>query len=588
MGEGVAQAKASKQAPEAGTEERRIAYVQKQQMHHYLEEYVPPGLWRIRDMRLSMVLGIGLYAAAIALFAYLSWSGYQSALGTQYLALDRTAGTCATVKLTNSLAVRLDLNGNFETSNAFHTTDSLFVVTFTDYIADSDSWTTDMATLKTVLQTELDLLAGLSNLPLKILHLSSWRSTFNAANGGTVKVWFDADPADLFDFVQPVLNVAIGDQGAGCQNTGWSFLNGIYNVEFSDVYQLPANPSQGGGSLRWGCSSTPIDVLGYDLNFKQQNFNLKVDVRTAITIASRQAGVMETRDLGLVDSAVHYLDGRPNDNYSIKYDLKFPEMTPLYEDTSQGPANAAWYLRFGGNLFTAAFSGYAYEPQAGAAAADCPAKCGASGNSCGTPDYLLRFTKLHGSQTDIMLRPGTNMEYFINRYKFVPGDIGCAGNYGNLKLGASFTSNIATHPFNLQQVFYTCYPFWYTAALQAVGVANANAQLAVTIAVAVLIAVLGVLRCLRPKPSLTVGEYEGRMLGLQLYDAIKLTKESEEFGLEEPDLPESDLAVLRSLERALARVRPASLATPARSPAPSSAAASASDRDFATKLGKTI
>ena len=57
-----------------------------------------------------------------------------------------------------------------------------------EYKGDATTYPKDMNKLRDVIFKEMEFLRSISNLPLKIVHLISWRATFGAVNGGEIKV----------------------------------------------------------------------------------------------------------------------------------------------------------------------------------------------------------------------------------------------------------------------------------------------------------------------------------------------------------------------------------------------------------------
>ena len=69
-------------------------------------------------------------------------------------------------------------------------------MTFLGYLGDNDDFKTDMGKVSTAIQAEMNYLRATSSLPLKMLHLSNWRTNIAATMNGTIRVWFNADPGE--------------------------------------------------------------------------------------------------------------------------------------------------------------------------------------------------------------------------------------------------------------------------------------------------------------------------------------------------------------------------------------------------------
>jgi hypothetical protein len=53
---------------------------------------------------------------------------------------------------------------------------------------DDKAWRKDMKEVANVINDEISYLKSISDLPLKILHLTSWRKTVKASTSGTIQV----------------------------------------------------------------------------------------------------------------------------------------------------------------------------------------------------------------------------------------------------------------------------------------------------------------------------------------------------------------------------------------------------------------
>jgi hypothetical protein len=162
----------------------------------------------------------------------------------------------------------VDKFGAWDQATTFKYQESLFVVEFTAYEGDEASWATDMDALYSTINSEMEFLRSVSDLPLKILHLISWRKTISASKAGSILVWFDADPAYIFDIPGSQLDSNMGQTGDGCaENDAWSMKEGILTLSFEDVWVYGTYNSEGQANISstWSCSNFDITKNGYNL-----------------------------------------------------------------------------------------------------------------------------------------------------------------------------------------------------------------------------------------------------------------------------------------------------------------------------------
>jgi len=256
------------------------------QFLEFLREYIPGSrgflnMWvdgfpqrirKVKHEKLRVACGSCLQISFIVIFIFLVYSTYTSNANAAFLSLSQEAGTCSTVSITTTQGVQLDSFGNWETDSQFMKQEALYHVQFSEYDGDDGSWKLDMAELNAVISVELEFLKSSDDFALKILHLTSWRKTINAIKGGTVTVWFNADPAAIFDFQDHQLTAHIGEPADGCPPIdAWHYSNGKYIVTINDIWDgsldgpggLPvsaANP----GNFTYNCASFSFQELGFN------------------------------------------------------------------------------------------------------------------------------------------------------------------------------------------------------------------------------------------------------------------------------------------------------------------------------------
>lgn len=225
-------------------------------------------------MRVLLVASLIALVAQIGAFVYFGNSSYRTKMNTEFLSLDSSAGVCEPVTLSKTQAYYLDKYGTWDQAITFKSQEALFVVEFTGYRGDTASWAADMDALYNVINTELKYLRSISNLPIKILHLISWRKTIQATISGSIRIWFNADPAYIFNIPGAQLNSNMGKTGDGCaESTSWSMDNGVLKLTFDNVW----NGSYTGDgaadiSRSWTCANFDIKENGFDVQVNRNMF----------------------------------------------------------------------------------------------------------------------------------------------------------------------------------------------------------------------------------------------------------------------------------------------------------------------------
>lgn len=211
---------------------------------------VHPDIKKITNTRAILFAGLVAFLAQLGSFLYFLESSYTAKLASEFLSLDSTAGVCEPVTISETEVYHVDKFGTWDQATTFKYQESLFVVEFTAYEGDEASWATDMDALYSTINSEMEFLRSVSDLPLKILHLISWRKTISASKAGSILVWFDADPAYIFDIPGSQLDSNMGQTGDGCaENDAWSMKEGILTLSFEDVWVYTAPIIQKGKQI---------------------------------------------------------------------------------------------------------------------------------------------------------------------------------------------------------------------------------------------------------------------------------------------------------------------------------------------------
>jgi len=229
---------------------------------------VHPDLKRITNTRALLFAGLVAFLLQLGSFLYFLQSSYAAKLASEFLSLDVTSGVCEPVTLSETKVYHVDKYGTWDQATTFKAQESLFIVEFTAYEGDEASWGTDMNSLYSIINNEMEYLRSISDLPLKILHLTSWRKTLMASKAGTILVWFDADPTYIFDIPGSQLDSNMGQTGDDCaSNDAWSMKDGILTMSFEDVWAYGEYDTYGQAdiSTSWTCPNFDITQNGYNL-----------------------------------------------------------------------------------------------------------------------------------------------------------------------------------------------------------------------------------------------------------------------------------------------------------------------------------
>jgi hypothetical protein len=489
-----------------------------EKIYPLIYDNAPNSLKSVQNTWLLLSIGVFAQAAWLFFFIFTTLQSYNSKMSSPFLSLEADAGVCTSVTITNSGVAHIDVNGYWDTALEYDSTEPAYTVWFSEFEADTSTWAADMENLADAVNTELTFLKSISDLPTKILHLSSWRKTIQAGKKGEFTVLFNADPGWIFDMTSMNLESIIGKESDNCDSQdSWSYENGKFSLGFpywdgkgDPTVQTPGDFDYNGGTA---CPTFNPDVLGFNWDYPTEQFNLIFDVRTSITIAALNASIISQDDL--VYTTHSYYDMTSDvkiwaRNMSVMYDPKFPGMDPVY--FYQGvPAQ-----RIGDTPMQVQFQGYYYEPEGGNT---CPAQCSTDDLFCSIPDLFLKYSPFGNEKWSAFLSSDEN-QFTVNAYsseimrvneaQWDPGFIGCASNtkgsykynsetktgkLGNMEpeLGAAgFLANLkGTKPFKIEESYLTCFPTVFTALLDSIGVAQGNAGLYTGLLVSAIALLLG-------------------------------------------------------------------------------------------------
>jgi hypothetical protein len=227
----------------------------------------PTRVRKVKDARIRIFCGTFLQFAFAAIFVSIMYATYTSSVNAAFLSLSKEAGTCSTVPITTTQGVLLDSFGHWETDSKFVKQEALYYVQFSEYDGDNPSWAIDMADLNAVIHAELELLKATDDFRLKILHLTSWRKTINAKKGGTMRIWFNADPAAIFNFADHRFQAYIGTPSDECRTIdAWRYSGGKYTLTINDVWNGAGSAVSAShpGNLTHQCPSFDLLQLGFN------------------------------------------------------------------------------------------------------------------------------------------------------------------------------------------------------------------------------------------------------------------------------------------------------------------------------------
>mmetsp|Transcript_34091 Transcript_34091/g.62334 ORF Transcript_34091/g.62334 Transcript_34091/m.62334 type:complete len:607 (-) Transcript_34091:350-2170(-) len=467
-----------------------------------------PAVKKIKSKRIAITFGVIILLINIVAFATFLGISFSSKLKAKFLSLEKGAGVCESITLSTTDMLLLDKNGNWETSAAFQVQEALFGVSFSAYRADGSSWKKDMDMLNTAIQAEMDVLRASSDLATKILHLFSWRKTITATKAGTIRVWFNAAPSYTFNTPAAQLDSLFGEYAQSCANNdGWSInADGILTTTFNNVWDGNSKDANDEAVISWTCTGFQITDVGFDTKYPTESFNFDIDLRTAATVASLNAKIMSTNDLLTVTDIFYQFanDDAPETipDFDVMFDPKFPNMKAVYQDTA-----GVYLARFGYTVWNVEFSGSYYNwvldvtdtttnswvtpsytgPYA------CPSTCDTSAKQCNSPDFVFSFTKYGDAAQSFKLHLYADELFTINLENMDPGKIGCAtsktlgsaGVLGQLEptSTSAFETNLDAKPFKLTEAYFECVQEPTSAFFDALGIAQGNAALFVTISV---------------------------------------------------------------------------------------------------------
>jgi len=199
-------------------------------------------------VNLHTMLAMGLIAFVVhsSIVVYFLYTSFTAKLATKFLSLDSAAGVCSSITISQGEAHGIDKNGNWDVEPTYLSQESLYNVEFTEYQGNTSSWNSDMDALYSTMNTELDYLRSISDLPSKVLHLSSWRKTINATKSGSLFLKFNADPSFILDNPGNSLSVIFGPTSSSCPKDFdfWNLKDGILTVNYDVQFNNSGVPEQ--------------------------------------------------------------------------------------------------------------------------------------------------------------------------------------------------------------------------------------------------------------------------------------------------------------------------------------------------------
>ena len=225
-----------------------------------------PGVKKFASLHTMLAVGLIAFLVHSSIVLYFLYTSFTAKLTTKFLSLDSGAGVCSSITISQGESHRIDKNGMWDVEPTYLSQESLFNVELTEYQGNTSSWNADMAALYGVITTELDYLRSISDLPTKVLHLSSWRKTFNATKSGSLSLMFNADPAFILDNSGNSLGIAFGPTSDSCPKDFdfWNLKDGILTVNYDVQFNNSGAPEQ-------FCSDKDeFDIFdcGYDVKYK--------------------------------------------------------------------------------------------------------------------------------------------------------------------------------------------------------------------------------------------------------------------------------------------------------------------------------
>ena len=172
-----------------------------------------------------------------------------------------------------------------------------------------------MAALNAVIKEELDYLRSISDLPLKMMHLISWRKTVVAERTGSILVWFNADPRAFFKLkglrvATQIGNDAEWENGTCVGESSWSYADGVYRLTFNGVADKDSDEQV--FLTNADCTTFNYEKLGFTWDYPTEDFHLDVDMAAAVTVVSLYHGIITVDDLVNV-TELYFLEGDSSD-----------------------------------------------------------------------------------------------------------------------------------------------------------------------------------------------------------------------------------------------------------------------------------
>lgn len=216
------------------------------------------------------IFGVLAYALSVSCFIYFVYTGYSNALVKEYISLDSNDGNCRSVQKPITDVYYGSSTGIWSGSSGFKFASALYLLEFNNYNYDNSHYRNHMRTIKEELD-ELGQLATTQDLGMNLLYWMAWERFV----GPTSSNIFEMMGNSLYVLNRQYLFCTVASVEGECNEPPASSIdqaNGVARMTFS-YSNFIENPN---------CSYVIPEFLGFDQQYDADNFDIVLDIRTAI------------------------------------------------------------------------------------------------------------------------------------------------------------------------------------------------------------------------------------------------------------------------------------------------------------------
>ncbi len=238
-------------------------------------------------------VGALLEIFTLALFLYLAWTGYEQGVQQAFMSLQADAGNCQSVLTPMTGTFMIDKSGNWETDARFTYTEAQYKYVFTDFLGDIGEFYQLLNDSYTELEFFGHLHAANNDLAYNLVLWAFFNSKTNSPNGVEQKLVLTGATEVIYNrqYKYGLLSNSVGDCKA---ESITSFDPSTYILQLQYDYDT---------FMADGSCNTTVDpaYLGYSPTIDNGRFHMDVDVRTLTLALAINLGVVELKNLDLVD-----------------------------------------------------------------------------------------------------------------------------------------------------------------------------------------------------------------------------------------------------------------------------------------------